>query len=411
MGRIYVPNEGHMHTADVVVIGGGIVGTSTAFWLSRAGLDVVLVEMRDGLSTLDTAASAECFRAQFTEPAMVALAKPSIKIFENFGEIIGIPGYDISIHQQGYLFLTDDINVVKDLEAAIEEQHRLGVSDSEFLPGEVVRSRFPFVSPSVVAATFRQRDGWLSTHEATQGFAKGCKAKFFIGTKATRILLDGKGISGVETTRGMIQTRTVVNAAGAFAGEVGRMVEIELPLGPVRRQKVFIASSSKIPQNAPFTVDLVNEAYWRPEVGGAILGWENPDEPVSKPSEDPKTDWEFPAIVLDKVMRLSPFWEEVIKGLKKRDVRVSAGHQVYTPDYQPLIGPVTVVPGFYLNCGYWPGVMLSPEAGKWAANLIIGEMDQSDNPLRLDRFKEGVVRRGMTFMSGRRKDSGSGKDY
>lgn len=340
MGKIYVPNQGDIHSADVVVIGGGIVGTATAFWLSRADLDVILVEMRDGLSTLTTTTSVECFRAQFTEQAMAALARQSIEVFENFGEVIGIPGYDISIHQQGYLFMTDDPDMVKDLEAAVRQYHELGVTDAEFLSGNEVRSRFPYVSPSVVAATFRRRDGWLSTHELTQGFAKGCDARFFIETKATNILLDGNGVCGVETTRGNIHTRTVVDAAGPFAGEVGRMAEIDLPLEPVRRQKVFVAPSALIPQDAPFTVDLVNEAYWRPEVGGALLGWVDPDEPVSEPSENLKVDWDFPVIVLDKVMRLSPFWQEVAQGLKKRDVMVSAGQYVYTPDDQPMIGPV-----------------------------------------------------------------------
>jgi sarcosine oxidase subunit beta len=93
MGKIFTPAESDFGQSDAVVIGGGIVGTATAFWLSRAGLDVVLVEMRDGLSTLTTPASAECFRAQFTEPAMAALAIPSIEMFEHFDEVIGIPGY------------------------------------------------------------------------------------------------------------------------------------------------------------------------------------------------------------------------------------------------------------------------------------------------------------------------------
>jgi len=177
MGRVFIPTEETFpRTADAVVIGGGIVGVATAFWLSRAGLDTVLVEMRDGLSTLTTTNSAECFRAQFTEPAMAALAKPSIEIFENFADVIGIPGYDISLHQQGYLFITDDPEMVEQLKEAVEKHHRLGVTDSEFLTGDEVRTRFPYVSPKVVAATFRQRDGWLSAHELTQGFAKGSSA-------------------------------------------------------------------------------------------------------------------------------------------------------------------------------------------------------------------------------------------
>ena len=399
MGRIYVPKQEDFGTADVVVIGGGIVGTATAFWLSKTGLDVVVLEMRDGLSTLTTPASAECFRAQFTEPAMAALAKPSIEMFENFGELIGIPGYNISIHQQGYLFLTDKQQMLEELQENVEQQHKLGVTDSEFLERDEILSRFSYVSPSVVAATFRQRDGWLSCHETTQGFAKGSNGRFFINTKATKIHLDAKGICGVEANRGNIRTRKVVNAAGPFAGEIGQMVNLNLPLEPVRRQKAFLKTSLKIPQDAPFTVDLDNNSYWRPETGGVIVGWVDSNEPISKPSENVKTDWEFPAIALDKVMRLSPFFENVAQGLKQPNINVSAGFYVYTPDDQPLIGPVSEVPGFYLNCGYWAGVMLSPEAGKWAANLVTGAMDPKDNPLRLSRFKEGAVTKGKTLMS------------
>lgn len=399
MGRIYIPKEEDFNRADVVVIGGGIVGTATAFWLSKAGLDVILIEMRDGLSTLTTPASAECFRAQFMEPAMSALAKPSIEMFENFDEVIGIPGYEISIRQQGYLFLTDNPGMVKDLQDNVKQVHKLGVTDSEFLDHDEILSRFPFLSPSVVAATFRQRDGWLSCHETMQGFVKGCDARFFLKTKAIKINLDTKGVCCVETNRGNIQTRTVVNAAGPFAGQIGRMVDIELPLELVRRQKVFIATSETVPQDAPFTVNVDNNSYWRPEPGGVLIGWVDSDEPVSEPSENLKTDWEFPAITLDKVMRLTPFFKKVAEGLKQPDINISAGHYVYTPDDQPLIGPVDEVPGFYLNCGYWAGVMLSPEAGKRIADLVTGKMDKKDNPLRLSRFKEGIVEKGKTLMS------------
>jgi sarcosine oxidase, subunit beta len=398
MRKIFVP-ETKDRTADAVVIGGGIVGTATAFWLSKSGLDTILVEARDGLSTLTTAASAECFRAQFTEPALAPLARESIEFFEHFSEHMGLPGWDIGLHQQGYLFITDDESMIPDLEAAVVQHHTLGVTDSEILTGEEVRARFPFISPEVVGATFRQRDGWLSCHEVTQGFAKGSSARFFVKTRAMDVLVDDTGVSGVETTRGRISTRVVVNAAGPFAGVIGRMVGLELPLEPVRRQKVFIASAA-VPPEAPFTVDLVNDSYWRPESGGALMGWVDMDEPVTEPMENPLGDWDFPAICLDKVCRLTPFFEKVGENLKKKDINVSAGQYVYTPDNQPLIGPVDDVPGFYLNCGYWIGVMVSPMAGKRTADLITGKMANKDNLLRLSRYKEGLDMGGGSFLSG-----------
>ncbi len=402
MGRVYIPtDETFPRTADAVVIGGGIVGVATAFWLSRAGLDTVLVEMRDGLSTLTTAASAECFRAQFAEPAMMALAKPSIEIFENFAEVVGLPGYDISLHQEGYLFMTDDPEMIDQLKAAVEKHHSLGVTDSEFLTGDEVRVRFPYVSPKVVAATFRQRDGWLACHETTYGFAQGSNAHFLLRTKVTDVLLDGQGVCGVETTRGTISTRVAVNAAGPFAAVVGQMAGVEVPIETVRRHKVIIGPLEGIPQDACMTIDLVNDAYWRPEVRGALLGWVDPDEPVSEPAENVPTDYFFPAIVLEKVARLSPFWEEVAERLKDSDIHLSAGQYCYTPDDQPLIGPLPEVTGFYLNCGYWAGVMLSPAGGKRVADLVTGALDPQDNPLRPTRYEEGIVVEGDSFLRGR----------
>ncbi len=402
MGRIFVPNEETFPTtADAIVIGGGIVGVATAFWLSRAGLDTVLLEMRDGLSTLTTPQSIECFRAQFTEPAMAQLAIPSIEIYENFAEVIGIPGHDISLVHAGYLFAADDPAMVDQLKAAVEKHHRLGVTDSEFLSGNEARARFPWVSDTVVAATFRQRDGRLSSHEATQGFAKGSHAQFLLRTRAAGITCDAQGVSGVETPRGTIATRVVVNAAGPFARVVGHMAGLDLPLEPVRRQKVFVASD-RVPQDGPLAIDLVRDVYWRPEVGGAYIAWVDPDEPVSEPSEELPTDPYFAAVVLDKLAHLFPFWKEIAAGLKRPDIVASAGQYVYTPDEQPLIGPVPELPGFYLNCGYWAGVMLSPAAGRRVADLVTGAMDPQDNPLRPTRYAEGIVFEGDSFLRGRR---------
>jgi sarcosine oxidase subunit beta len=401
MKQIYVPTETTFpKTADAVVIGGGIVGTATAFWLSRAGLDTVLVEMREGLSTLTTPNSIESFRAQFTEPAMAEIAMPSIEIFENFPEVVGIPDIDIGIHHQGYLFVTDDPEMVHDVEAAVQTHKRLGVNDSEYLTGDEVRQRFPYVSERAVAATFRQKDGWLSTHEATQGFARGSSACFLVQTKATGIQQDAQGVCGVETDHGNIATRVVVNAAGPFAGVVGDMLGLDLPLRPVRRQKAYITPRAEIPQDAPLSIDLSRDSYWRPETGGAFIGWVNPDEPESPPSENVPTDRYFAAQNIENLIPLFPFWEGIAENLKASDVMVSAGQYVYTPDDQPLIGQVSEVAGFYVNCGYWAGVMLAPEAGRRIADLVTGRMKPKDNLLRPTRYAEGIMLEGSSFLRG-----------
>ncbi|MGD2105127.1 MAG: FAD-binding oxidoreductase [Anaerolineae bacterium] len=402
MGKVFIPSdETFPDTADAAVVGGGIVGVATAFWLSRAGLDAVVVEKRDGLSTLTTPESIESFRAQFTEPAMSKLAQQSIDVFENFADVIGISGYDIDLHHQGYLFVTEDADMIDAVRGAVKKHHQLGVTDSEFLTGDEARERFPYLSDSVVAGTFRQNDGWLSAHETTQGLAKGSDAQFLVRTTVTDVLQDGRGVCGVETSRGAIATRTVVNAAGPFAGKVGEMVGLDLPLEPVRRQKVFLSEQPLVPKDAPLTIDIVRDAYWRPETDGAYIAWVDPDEPVDHdPSEDLYTDPHFAAIVLDKLRHITPFWKDVAMKLKRADVHASAGYYVYTPDDQPLIGPVPEVSGFYLNCGYWAGVMLAPAAGRRVADLVTGELEPEENILRPTRYEEGIELEGDSFLRG-----------
>lgn len=403
MRQIYVPDQDTLpKTADVVVIGGGIVGVATAFWLSKAGLDTVLVEMREGLSTLTTPLSIESFRAQMTEKAMADLVLPSIRMFEDFANVVGLPGHDIAIKHQGYLFVSDDPGMEEKLKHAVSIHHGFGVTGSEYLDHDAIQRRFPYISDKMVAGTFHQGDGWLSTHEATQGFAKGSTARFLLKTKVLGIDTDAQGVCAVRTDRGTIATRQVVNAAGPFAKSVAKMVGVSLPLEAVRRQKVHIAPKPMIPRDAPLCIDIGDETYWRPEHGGALMAWVDPDEPVTDhPLEEVPTDWEFPAVLLDKITRLSPFWAEVAETLSSKDVHASAGYYMYTPDDQPLIGPVAEVPGFHLNCGYWAGVMLSPEAGRRVTQLITGQMKTEHNALRPSRFAEGLVSTGDSFLRGR----------
>jgi len=392
MGKIIVPDASEFpRQAEVVIIGGGILGTATAFYASRAGLKTVVLEMRDGLATLTTAASEECFRAQFSEPENVAMMKASIEVFENFPEVIGVPGYDIGLHQQGYLFYTDAPEGPETLRAQVEHQQSIGLDDVEFLSGDEVRRRFPWASPKVTAATYRACDGWLSTHELTHGFAKGSEALFLLRTKATGIEVDGQSVRGVETNRGLISTRRAVIAAGPFSGQVAGLAGVELPLTILRRQKVIIGQDAAIPQDAPMTICVPLGAYWRPEVGGGALGWAAPEEP-SEPLEKVPTDWVFPALVLEEVSKLAPFWEEVVGRLTRDSVFLSAGQYTCTPDSKPILGPSPDVEGLFFNLGYsGHGIMGAPEGSRYVVAMITGLMSDEDNPFSCQRFARGEV--------------------
>ncbi len=392
MGKIIVPDASEFpRQADLVIIGGGILGTTTAFHASRAGLETVVLEMRDGLGTLTTVASEECFRAQFSEPENVAMMKTSIEVFENFPEVIGVPGYDISLHQQGYLFYTDAPEGPETLRAQVEHQQSIGLNDVEFLSGDEVRRRFPWASPEVTAATYRARDGWLSTHELTHGFAKGSEALFLLRTNATGIEPGSRGVEGVETNRGHISTRTVVIAAGPFSGQVAALAGVELPLTILRRQKVIIGQDPAIPQDAPMTISLPSGAYWRPEVGGGAIGWALPEEP-SEPLENVPTDWAFPALVIEEVSKLASFWEEVVGRLTRDGVFLSAGQYTCTPDSKPILGPSPDVEGLFFNLGYsGHGIMAAPEGSRYVVAMITGQMSDEDNPFSYQRFARGEV--------------------
>jgi len=393
MGKIAMSREGELpRSADIVVVGGGVIGCATAFYATEAGFNTVVLERRDGLATLTTAASEECFRAQFTEPENVRMMLESIAVFENFADVIGVPGYDINIHQHGYLFLTGVDDGPALLKKRVKQQHAIGLSDVEFLSGDEVRRKFPFVGPTVLAATFRAGDGWLSAHELSYGFAKGSSAYFALRTAATDIRLDAQGVTAVVTTRGEISTRCVVIAAGPFSGVVASWVGIQLPLVILRRQKVVLGNVPQVPRDAPMTIDVDTGAYWRPEVGGATLGWALPEEP-GEPLERVPTDWTFPAVVLDGVARLTPFWKQVADTLTRDNIFLSAGQYTCTPDNKPIIGPCSSIAGLYFNVGYsGHGIMASPGGARLLVDLIADPQADAENPFRYGRFIETGIR-------------------
>lgn len=385
MGRIVVPVADDLpHQADLVIIGGGIIGCAGAFYASKAGLSTVVLERREALGSLTTAASEECFRAQFDEPENVQMMLESIDVFERFAELTGLDGWDIHLRQQGYLFMTSgDAQVVR---ARVERQRSSGLADVEFLDGDEVRYRFPTAGPAVTAASWRAKDGWLSAHELTYGFAKASAATFALRTEAKTITVDDRGVSAVATNRGVIATRRLMISAGPFAPVVAGWLGITLPLVNLRRQKAVIGRVPQVPRNAPMTVDNDTGVYWRPEVEGVALGWALPEEP-SPPAENVPTDWTFPAVALEGAARLTPFWNDVAASLTRDNVFLSAGQYTCSPDNKPIIGPSDCISGLYFNLGYaGHGIMASPGGSRLAIDLLLHPEKNGQNPFRLERF-------------------------
>lgn len=393
MGKIKIPEPADFPaTADIVVIGGGIVGCATAFWASQSSLATVLLEKREALCILTTPASVEAVRCQFDERENIEMMKASLDIFEHFDEIIGIPGYNIDFHQQGYLFITSADNGPQTLQDRVRRQHSWGLPDVEYLDGEEARHRFPYLAPIVTAATFRRRDGWLSTQKVTYGFAKGSTARIFLKTEATGFILDKLGISGVQTNRGPIHTRVVVIAAGPFSGKLAELAGVKLPLTMKRRQKAIIRTPL-VPQNAPMTIDLDTGAHWRPDPGGGILGWaEAVKEKPSEPLDFVPADMEYPILAIKGCSRLSQFWKNITETLKQGDV--VAGQYTITPDAKPILGPLIEVPGLFFNGGYsGHGIMGAPEGSRRVVEMIMGRLQAEDNPFRRERFVEMGVKK------------------
>jgi sarcosine oxidase subunit beta len=374
-------------TASVVIVGGGISGASSAFFLARAGLQPIVVERLSALAALTTSQSMEAMRAQFVEPENVAMMRESIAFYEAFAERIGLPDCDIGLHQQGYLFLTTQADGLQTFRRRVDAQHRLGLDDVELLGGAEVRQRFPYVAKEVTAATFRQRDGWLAAHEAAYGFAQASGAQVALNTTVTDITVSGGRVTGVVTDRGSIATPVVVLATGPYSARVAALTGVELPLRIIRRHRLTIGQHPLVPQDAPMTIDQDTGAHWRPESPGAALAWAQPEEPPSEPIDQVLPNPMFPFEVLEGVSRLCPFWIEVAESLKRDQVFLTAGQYTVTPDDKPIIGPHPDVGGLFFNLGYsGHGVMAAPGGGRLLADLVTGRVADGDNAFSFRRL-------------------------
>jgi sarcosine oxidase subunit beta len=376
-------------TADLVVIGGGVVGAATAFHAARAGLRPLIVEARPALCTLTTPVATGAFRLQFDNPEELELVRESVELFLHFAEVTGQSEHDPAVRQQGYLFATTSEERAAWQRSLVERQHGWGLTDVEVLDGDEVRRRFPFVSPDVVQARFRAGDGFLDPKELTLGLAAASGASVAVDARVTGFVVDGDRLSGVETSRGEVGCERAVIACGPLSGLVARLAGVELPIETVRRHKLVIPELARVPPDAPMAIDDDTATHWRPFLRGAAVLCTDPSTDPSPPTDEVPLDEEFAIAVLDPssplaAARITPFWREVWDEGPPAWF-LQAGQYTMTPDHRPLVGP-TGVAGLWVNTGYsGHGVMGSPAASRILADLLTGRLVPQDNPFRLDR--------------------------
>jgi sarcosine oxidase subunit beta len=376
-----------METADVVIVGGGIVGSSIAYHLTAAGCrNVLVIERETSPGKGSTGKSMGGVRAQFATPVNIQMSLYSIPFYAAFEETLGYPcGY----RAQGYLFMATREAHMNYLRANLERQMALGLKTARLVSADEIRTLYPQLrGDDIVGGSFCSTDGFVDPYSAMNGFmswAADHGARLWKNTAVTEIKVERTRVTAVETTRGTVQTNTVVNAAGAWAAEIASMVGVELPVVPLRRMLVPTEPFDQFPHTAPMIIDMTNGFHFRPESLGFLLAWNDPEE-------TPGFKTEFEPSFIEKVLTRAADRVPVFENVAVNPKRAWAGLYEVTPDHHCILGAVDEVRGFFLANGFsGHGVMHAPSTGKILSDLILTGSTSVVNPelLSVNRFATG----------------------
>ena len=374
-------------TAEVVIVGAGIVGSSIAYHLTAAGCHNVLVlERESSTGKGSTGKSMGGVRAQFSTPVSIRMSLYSIPFYASFEERLGHP---CDYRPQGYLFCATNERHLAYLRTNYEKQVQLGLKTARLVEGSEIRERFPLLrADDIIGGSFCSTDGFVDPYSAMNGFmtwAVDHGASLWKNTAVTGIVSERNGIAGVQTTRGPVATRTVVNCCGAWAAELARMAGVDLPVTPLRRMLVPSEPFDQFPHTAPMIIDMSNGFHFRPESRGFLLAWNDPEE-------TPGFKTEFEPAFVEKILTRAADRVPVFADLPVNPKRAWAGLYEMTPDHHPILGEAPGVPGFFLANGFsGHGVMHAPATGNILSDLILtGKTDLIDaSLLGVERFAAG----------------------
>jgi sarcosine oxidase, subunit beta len=371
--------------AGVVVVGGGVIGTSIAFHLAEAGVpDVVLIE-RDELGAGSTSKAAGGVRAQFSDALNIQLGARSLRAFADFG---ARPGQEIDFQQVGYLFLLSRQQDVAAFERSIELQNQLGVPSRLIDPGEAKRLSPPIDTDGLLAAAFSPDDGLATPEAVVQGYAAGARrhgAHLQTACELLDVRLRGEVIQAVVTSKGVVETPALVCAAGAWSRQVGAMVGIDLPVTPYRRQVLVTEPVPELPQHLPMTIDFASSVYFHREGPGLLMGMSLDDEP---PGFNLARDDAWIPRLAEVLARRAP---------SLVDIGIAggwAGLYEVTPDHNALIGETPQPARLLYATGFsGHGFLQGPAVGEVVRDLFVGRKPPVDvAPLAVDRFQQAKDR-------------------
>jgi len=370
-------------TSDIVIIGGGVMGTSAAYHLAQRGMkNIVLLEKEEYFGSGATGRCAGGVRYQFSTEMNIRLSLESLPMLEHFKEEIG---QDINYRQCGYLLVATTEEYMTAFKHNVELQHTLGVQ-TELLNGDEVRARLPLMCfNDALGGTFHQKDGLVDPNSVVMGYLSAAQrmgVKTLNRAEVTGIRVRAGAVDSMETTQGSIKAHMILNAAGPWSSQIGEMVGVQLPVVPLRRQMFTTTPMPEIPADFPFVIDFAQSLYFHRDGDGLLIGMSNANE---KPGFDQSVDADFELVNMEAAAKRLPLME------KAGRVSHWAGLYEVTPDAHPIFGE-TPVDGFFVVTGFsGHGFMHGPIAGKLMAEYMLdGTFKTLDvSMLDLARFAEG----------------------
>ncbi|MDX1614388.1 MAG: FAD-binding oxidoreductase [Candidatus Promineifilaceae bacterium] len=381
-------------TYDVVVIGGGIMGCSSALHLARRGLNVVIVE-KQTVGQGPTGQSSAIIRTHYSNEVTARMALHSLRVFQNFEDEVG---GDCGFTTAGFVIIVADKDRAG-LEANVALQRRVGIN-TEMLEPEAFKEMVPGLQiGDLVAVAHEPESGYADPYSTVTAYAQAAQqagATLMQNTAVTDILFGGGRVKGVRTTQGDLSAPVVLNSAGAWGAQVARMANVSAPIDPCRVQVAFFRRPPGHERPHPVIGDFINATYFRSETGHlTLVGLIDPEEAnniVDPDNFKVGMDDSFLLEAGERLVRRYPAME------MSQSTGGYASLYAITPDWHPIIDEAPESSGFYICSGFsGHGFKLGPAVGLMIAEMITGSSSPTYDTkmFSLDRFDRGEMVRGQ----------------